>query len=77
MPSDGAWTGAMADLNGDGFDDLVLGMLSNTTHPRLNAFVYFGAEDGFSERRKLLLPAPICSVFQSRLGILMEMESLT
>ena len=59
-PSDGAWTGAMADLNGDGYDDLVMGMLSNGTHPRLNAFVYFGGEDGFTERRRLLLPAPVC-----------------
>ena len=60
VPSDGAWSGAMADLNGDGYDDLVLGMLSNGSHPRLNSFIYYGSADGFSERRRRLLPAPLC-----------------
>jgi hypothetical protein len=60
IPSDGAWAGASVDLNGDGYDDLVLGMLYNGTAPELNAFVYYGAEDGFSERRRQLLPVPYC-----------------
>ena len=61
VPSDGAWSGAMADLNGDGYDDLVLGMLSNGSHPKLNSFIYYGSADGFSERRRRLLPAPMCT----------------
>ena len=60
VPSDGAWSGAMADLNGDGYDDLVLGMLSNGSHPKLNSFIYYGSAEGFSERRRRLLPAPMC-----------------
>ena len=60
IPSDGASSGAMADLNGDGYDDLVLGMLSNGTAPELNAFIYYGSPEGFSERRQQLLPAPFC-----------------
>ena len=60
VTSDGAWSGAMADLNGDGYDDIVLGMLSNGTHPRLNSFIYYGSAEGFTERRRRLLPAPMC-----------------
>jgi hypothetical protein len=60
IPSDGAWAGASADLNGNGYDDIVLGMLYNGTAPELNAFVYYGAADGFSERRRQLLPVPYC-----------------
>lgn len=60
IPSDGAWAGASDDLNGNGYDDLVLGMLSNGTAPELNSFVYSGGEGGFSERRRQLLPVPYC-----------------
>ena len=60
VPSDGSVTGAVADLNGDGYDDLVLGMLSNGTEPELNAFVYGGPE-GFGERRHQQLPVPFCN----------------
>ena len=61
LPSDGARSGAVADLNGDGFDDLVLGMHSNGIRTDLNAFIYFGSPDGFGERQTQQLPAPLCS----------------
>ena len=60
LPSDGSRSGTVADLNGDGFDDLVLGMWRNGIRKDLNAFVYFGSEEGFGERRHLRLPAPLC-----------------
>ncbi|MBI2192965.1 MAG: VCBS repeat-containing protein [Planctomycetes bacterium] len=60
LPSDGSVTGLVADLNGDGWDDLVLGMAYNGIRSDLNAFIYFGSPEGFSERRQLLLPAPSC-----------------
>ena len=60
LPSDGSWSGTVADLNGDGYDDLVLGMLSNGLRADLNAFIYYGSPEGLSERRQQILPAPIC-----------------
>ena len=60
LPSDGAWSGTVADFNGDGHDDIVIGMLHNGARGDLNAFVYYSGDGGFSERRHQLLPAPAC-----------------
>ncbi|MBI4026031.1 MAG: VCBS repeat-containing protein [Verrucomicrobia bacterium] len=58
LPADGAYAGAVGDLNGDGYDDLALAMNENGIRRDLNAFVYFGGPEGMSERYKLELPAP-------------------
>jgi hypothetical protein len=61
LPSDGAQSGVVADLNGNGYDDLVLGMWYNGIRRDLNAFIYYGSPDGWSERRHQQLPAPSCT----------------
>ncbi|MCZ6681160.1 MAG: VCBS repeat-containing protein [Candidatus Poribacteria bacterium] len=61
LPSEGAWSGAVADLNGDGYDDLILGMWNNGIRSDLNAIIYYGSPDGLSERRQHQLPAPLCT----------------
>jgi hypothetical protein len=61
LPSDGAMVGAVGDLNGDGYDDLVLGMWYNGIRTELNAFIYYGSPEGFSERFQQQVPAPSCT----------------
>ncbi len=61
LPSDGGRTGVAADLNGDGYDDLVVGMFYNGIRRDLNAYLYYGGPDGLGERRIQYLPAPYCT----------------
>ncbi len=61
LPSDGGRTGVVADLNGDGYDDLVVGMFYNGIRRDLNAYLYYGGPDGFGERRVQYLPVPYCT----------------
>lgn len=61
LPSDGSRTGVVADLNGDGYDDLVVGMFYNGIRRDLNAFLYYGGADGFGEGRMQYLPVPYCT----------------
>ena len=60
LDAEGARTGAVADFNADGFDDLVVGNNSNGITSDLNTFVYFGSPGGLTERYRLQLPAPSC-----------------
>src|ERR1044071_8285339 len=41
LTCDGARAAAVADLNGDGYDDLVIGMEMNGAHSDLNAYIYY------------------------------------
>ena len=58
LPSDGSWSAAVADLNGDGEDDLVLAMWYNGVRRDVNSYIYYGAPEGFGEHRMHLLPVP-------------------
>ena len=61
LPADGARSGAVVDLNGNGCDDLVLGNRYNGIGHYMNAIIYYGGPDGWSEGRRQLLPAPVCT----------------
>jgi len=60
LPSYGARCAEVADLCGDGYDDLILGMWCDGISSYQNAIIYHGGPEGWSERRTELLPAPYC-----------------
>ena len=61
LPSAGSSTGAVADLSGDGYDDLLLGMEKSGEAGLRNAFIYFGGPDGLSEKRHTRIPGNKCT----------------
>lgn len=58
LPSGGTYDGIFEDLNNDGYDDLVLACQHNGTHSDVTAIIYYGSEDGLSEKQKMELPVP-------------------
>ena len=61
LSAEGAQAGAVADLNGDGFDDLVVGNHNNgMSATGMNSTIYYGSPDGWSDRRHQHLPTPWC-----------------
>ena len=57
LPANGVFATAIAELTGDSRPELVLAQLNNGITPRLNAYVYIGAADGFTPKRRVELPA--------------------
>ena len=60
VPAEGARSGVVADLTGDGYDDLVVGNYYGGVTQQQNSSIYFGSPEGTSERYRQELPAPLC-----------------
>ena len=61
LPAEGARSGAVADLSGNGYDDLIVGNHYGGVTLRQNCSIYFGSPEGLSERYRQELPAPLCT----------------
>lgn len=57
----GAQSAVVADLNEDGYDDLIIAVTHDGQHVDLASYVYFGGADGITENRKIDLAAPACT----------------
>ena len=57
----GSQCAAAGDLDGDGYDDLVICSTNDGHHGDLASYVYYGGADGISEDRKIDLSAPVGS----------------
>ena len=57
----GAITGIVADLNGDGWDDLVLGNQNDGVCQFQNSFIYYGSPEGLTRRYCVEVPTPGCT----------------
>ena len=59
LPGQGTLSGIVADLNGDGIDDIVLAGFYNLLWNFVSADIYFGQEDGtYNENRHIRLQTP-------------------
>ena len=58
LPTNGPYDGCMADLHGNGFQDLIIACQSDGQHSDIASMIYFGSEEGYTEKYRLELAAP-------------------
>ncbi|MDD5728951.1 MAG: FG-GAP and VCBS repeat-containing protein, partial [Victivallales bacterium] len=58
LPAQGALSGTTADLNGDGFQDLIVAGYYDMAAPFASTDIYFGSPEGYSEKRRARIPTP-------------------
>ena len=56
LPGDGAAGLAVADLNNDGFPEVIIANEFNGTKTELHSFVYWGSQRGYSAHNRMVLP---------------------
>lgn len=60
MPCQGSVCGMIADLNGDGYKDLIIPGEYDLANPFASADIYTGSREPYSENRHFRLPTPWC-----------------
>ena len=58
LPGQGSVCGMMLDIDGDGYQDLVVAGNSDAAAPFASTDIYFGGPDGYSENRRTRIPTP-------------------
>jgi hypothetical protein len=58
LPAQGSVSGAVADLTGDGFADIIVCGRYDMAAPFASSDIYFGSEDDYSEKRHIKIPTP-------------------
>lgn len=61
LPSLGGGRGVIADLNNDGYPDIVSGNMMHNFRHDMPAYIYWGGADGYRESARTILPAYIAS----------------
>jgi hypothetical protein len=57
LPGGGSRAGLVCDFNKDGYNDIAIVNASDSHFSRVNAWIYFGSEDGFRVENRIELPA--------------------
>ena len=58
LPAQGALTGVVADLTGDGYADIVVAGYHDMAVPFASTDIYFGSDEPYSEKRHIRIPTP-------------------
>lgn len=58
LPTNGTYSGLLADLHGSGYQDLVIACQSDGQHNDIASIIFFGSEKGITENYRMELAAP-------------------
>lgn len=61
LPGQGSVSGMVVDIDGDGWQDIVVAGLYDMAAPSASADVYYGSAEGYSEKYHVRIPAPYAS----------------
>ena len=61
LPSQGSVCSMLVDIDGDGYQDLVIPGLYDMANPNSSCDIYFGSSEGYSEKYHVRIPTPFCS----------------
>ena len=58
LPGQGSLAGMVLDINGDGYNDIVVAGKYDMAAPFASSDIYFGTEEGYSEKYHIRIPTP-------------------
>jgi len=58
LPAQGALSGMVLDIDGDGYQDIVVAGHYDMAAPFASTDIYFGSDEGYSENRHIRIPTP-------------------